>query len=169
MTCLVFTSYISAQDTTASTAQLPPGSVRLKAGSPDNADARLLAAVYRTIQYPQSAWAYGITGAVFVTYTIDTSGILTVDNTRYFSPEEFAARPMRIREADIFRITAFTVGGPAYSGSATTSAKRLKRGRANLCKEVARTLRALPTFVPARRGGEIIAETQIKLFYFDME
>ncbi|PPK88330.1 hypothetical protein CLV84_1295 [Neolewinella xylanilytica] len=157
---------LSAQD---SAAHLPAGSVRLEAGTSDDAESRFLTAIYQNIQYPQTARAYGITGAVFVTYTIDTAGGLTVKETRYFSPEELAARPMRIRESDVLRVVAYSVGGPAYTGTATTNKKRLKRGQADLSKEVARTLRQLPTFVPARRAGQTVEEIQIKLVYFDIE
>ncbi|MGB3801414.1 MAG: hypothetical protein WA952_16470 [Lewinella sp.] len=94
---------------------------------------------------------------------------MTISDTKFLSPKELTERPMRMRKSDVLRVTAYTVGGSSYSGSATTNRKQLEKGQADLREEVSRTLLKLPTFVPARRAGQAVEDTQVKLIYFAIE
>lgn len=166
---LTGTLFLSAQDTSTVAAYLPSGSVRIARGQPDNPVVRYLTSFYQTVIYPRNARAYGITGAVLVTYTIDTTGQLTVVDTEFRDPNNPDHRPANIEDGDILTITAYSVGGSEGPPEPTSNRNRLLRGQADLREEVARTLRNFPRFEPARRGGRKVEDTQAKLIYFTME
>ena len=161
--------HVSAQDSTTVAAYLPSGSVRLNKQSPDNATVRFLTAFYQSIRYPETARTNGITGAVLVTFTIDTVGQLSVADTEFLGLQDPNRPPPGIDAESVLTITAVGTNGSGRSPGPTTNRNRLRRGQADLEKEVARTLEEFPRFEPARRDGQKVPDTQTKLVFFKME
>ncbi|MCP9236525.1 hypothetical protein [Lewinella sp. JB7] len=149
-------------------AELPPGSVTMEDGYADNADNRLLTAVYRTINYPREARDYGVTGTVLAIATIDSLGQLTVTDTQFRTPKQMDDQPIRVRETDLIRVVGYSTGGNSLIVG-KIHPKRVARGGAALCKEVARTLSSLPTFTPALREGSAVPERIVKVIVFSLE
>ena len=160
---------LSAQDSTTVAAYLPSGSVRIEKQYPDNPTVRFLTVFYQTIRYPESARTNGITGAVLVTFTIDTVGQLSVEDTQFLGLKDPNRPPPGVDSERVLTITAMSTSGSGRSPSPTTNRKRLLRGQADLEKEVARTLEEFPLFEPARRDGQKVPDTQRRLVFFNME
>ena len=160
---------LSAQDSTTVAAYLPSGSVPIEKQHPDNPSTRFQTAFYGWIRYPSTARDAGVTGAVLVTYTIDTLGQLTVTETQFLDLQNSQDPPPGVDEDSVLYITAVRMTGPGRPLRPTTNRKRLLRGQVALQEEVARTLRRFPLFEPARRDGQKVPDTQSKLVYFRME
>ena len=159
----------NGQDSINRPAELPPGSVRIpKEVKVDDADARLLTAVYSTIGYPRIAREAGVMGAVSVHLHIDSLGELTVRRAEFYTPEEASPRLSRLRSEQVIGVVAYSIPkGPVPA--LTKSLKRRARAQAALVDEVTRTFLTLPQFAPAVRDGRAVPSDVLYVITFKLE
>lgn len=161
---------LSAQDTLAiaSLDQQPLLKIAGVKGAPAdiNQENLFLTSIYSRVGYPRYARENGVRALIEVRYVIDTTGTVTVEQTRALTEEE--QKDLLLPKSAFIIITGYSSSGYGAPRE-TRNEKRLAKAYLALEEEVNETVTELPRFMPGTKDGIKVVARDTRYFVFRLE